>query len=192
MTQVYDNDSGEAYPVTLIDIDNVKIVGKKNIEKDGYFAVILGLGKKKNTTKSERVKYKKIGFVPAKVVEFRIEEEPKDIKIGQDWFPEFEEGSKVNVRGRSKGKGFAGVVKRWGFKGGPKTHGQSDRWRSAGSIGAGTSPGRVFKGKKMPGRMGDKNLTVENLRVIRLMKEEGIIAIRGAVPGHRNGYVLIN
>jgi len=121
--------------------------------------------------------------------EFRTNEE---LEEGQTLTVEvFEEGERVDVVGRSKGRGFAGVVKRWGFSGGPKTHGQSDRQRAPGSIGAGSTPGRVFKGKKMPGRMGNDTVTSQNLLVSRIDPENNIIAVRGSVPGPKNGLVII-
>jgi large subunit ribosomal protein L3 len=100
-------------------------------------------------------------------------------------------GERVDVTGVSKGKGFAGVVKRYNFRGGPKTHGQSDRWRAPGSIGAGTTPGRVFKGTKMAGHMGDERVTVKNLQVIRVDPERNLIALRGAIPGPRGALIMI-
>jgi large subunit ribosomal protein L3 len=103
----------------------------------------------------------------------------------------FETGEFVDVTGVSKGRGFTGVVKRYGFRGGPKTHGQSDRWRTPGSIGACTTPGRVFKGKRMPGRMGGERVTVQNLQVVTVDPERNLLAIRGAIPGAKNGLVMV-
>lgn len=191
MTELFDKDSGNAVPVTLVDVSEVKVAGEKTKEKDGYVAILLGIGKKKKPTKSETRKYEKLGYVPKRVFEFKIEDGLGEIKVGQEWFPSLEEGSLLDVGGLSKGKGFAGVVKRWGFKGGPKTHGQSDRWRHPGSIGAGTTPGRVFKGKKMGGRMGGENVTMKNLKLVKVMKEENILVVKGAVPGAKDGYLLI-
>ena len=103
----------------------------------------------------------------------------------------FEEGEFVDVTGTSKGRGFAGVVKRYGFRGGPKTHGQSDRLRAPGSIGACTTPGRVFKGKRMPGRMGGERVTAQGLKIVLVDPERNLLAVRGAVPGAKNGLLLI-
>jgi large subunit ribosomal protein L3 len=121
--------------------------------------------------------------------EFRTDEE---LTAGEKLTVEvFAEGERVDIVGKSKGRGFAGVVKRYGFSGGPKTHGQSDRQRAPGSIGAGSTPGRVFKGKRMPGRMGNDTVTSQNLLVSRIDPENNIIAVRGSVPGPKNGLVII-
>ncbi len=190
MTQIFADD-GKVLPVTLVDVSNVVIAGIKTLEKDGYNAIVLGKDIKKKANKAETQKYKELGFVPKKVVEFRVESlDGLDLTVGQKVEYEIETGNKINVIGISKGKGFAGVVKRWGFKGGPKTHGQSDRWRAPGSIGSGTTPGRVYKGKKMGGRMGGDRKTVENLLLVG--KDDQYVYIKGAVPGSKESYVLIN
>ena len=121
--------------------------------------------------------------------EFRTNEE---IEAGETLTVEvFTEGERVDIVGKSKGRGFQGVVKRYGFSGGPKTHGQSDRHRAPGSIGAGSTPGRVFKGKRMPGRMGNETVTSQNLLISRIDPENNLIAVRGSVPGPKNGLVII-
>jgi len=162
------------------------------VDQDGYKAVQLGF----EETKTQRLSGGELGHLKKNELpalrflrEFRTNEE---LEEGQTLTVEvFEEGERVDVVGRSKGRGFAGVVKRWGFSGGPKTHGQSDRQRAPGSIGAGSTPGRVFKGKKMPGRMGNDTVTSQNLLVSRIDPENNIIAVRGSVPGPKNGLVII-
>ncbi len=191
MTQVYEED-GTVVPVTILDIGGVVVVGFKTKERDGYNAIILGKGQKRKTNKALMMKYKKLGFVPKYVSEFKVEEIPEDVKVGQRWDLNFDEVKKVKVTGKTKGKGFAGVVKRWGFAGGPRTHGQSDRLRAPGSIGAGTTPGRVFKGMKMAGHMGDKKKTVKNLKFVKFIKDKNLVLIKGAVMGGRNNVVLLH
>lgn len=183
MTQIF-NEKGYAIPVTLVDISGCKIVGKVGTR------VVVGYGNKKNPTKSEIGKYKELGFVPEIVKEFELAKET-DAKLGSSIIESLEIGHKVMVSSKTKGKGFQGVVKRWGFAGGPKTHGQSDRHRAPGSIGGGTTPGRVYKGKKMPGRMGGKIKTVKGLIISYIDKENGILGIKGAIPGHKNTFVII-
>ncbi len=190
MTQVYDSE-GIVHPVTVVDTSDVKVVGMKTMERDGYNAIVLGKGKKKKSNKAETNKYKELGYVPKVAFEFRVKELDPAIKIGDDCVIEVEEESKLDITGWTKGKGFAGVIKRWGFSGGPKTHGQSDRHRSAGSIGSGTTPGRVYKGKKMAGRMGNKRQVVKNLKLVKTDNEAGLIFVKGAVPGAKSKYVLI-
>jgi large subunit ribosomal protein L3 len=189
MTQVFSED-GSMHPVTVVDIGEAVVVGLRTKEKDGYNALVIGKGRQKKYTKAEEGQYKSIGFVPKKVTEYRTDS-LEGIKVGDAVELDTKEGDKVIVTGTSKGKGFAGVVKRWGFKGGPKTHGQSDRQRAPGSIGSGTTPGRVYKGKRMAGRMGNERKTVKNLKVVKYNKEDGILYIKGAIPGAKNGYLFI-
>lgn len=189
MTQVFGED-GSVVPVTIVDVNEVYMIGKKDEDKDGYQAIILGKGKKKNANKPELGKYKKLGFVPNFIKEIRdtaIEMEENTLIDATL----FENGEVVSVTGDTKGKGFQGVVKRWGFHGGPKTHGQSDRWRAPGSIGSGTTPGRVYKGKKMAGRMGGNQITVKNLEIVLVDKENGLIGIKGSIPGNKGSYIII-
>ena len=190
MTQIFSED-GAVVPVTIVDVNDVYVVTKNNTEKNGYNSVVLGKGKKKNANKPEVGKYKKLGFVPNFVREIRdmnVETE-ENTKLGAEIFSE---GDIIQVTGISKGKGFQGVMKRWNFSGGPKTHGQSDRWRAPGSIGSGTTPGRVYKGKKMAGRMGSDQVTVKNLKVVMVDKENGLIAIKGAIPGNKGSYLVVS
>lgn len=185
MSQVF-SDKGEVVPVTVIDLDGLVVAGQ-TADK-----TLIGIGKKKNFSKAEEGKYKELGFVPVRVMELD-KESLKDKKIGDEVSAEiFENISKVDVSGIAKGKGFASVIRRWNFKGGPKTHGQSDRHRSPGSIGAGTTPGRVLKGKKMGGRYGGKKITVKNLDVIKVDKTNNLILVKGGVPGSNNSIVVIN
>jgi len=192
MTQVF-NKEGIVSPVTLVDISKAMVIGRRNKDKDGYNAVILGYGSKKRSTKAQKQAYKGVSELPEKVSEFRVEvlDDANTNQNGKSVDFEVKEGEKVIVSGVTKGKGFAGVVKRWGFKGGPKTHGQSDRQRAPGSIGSGTTPGRIYKGKRMAGRMGGKIQTVKNLVVKKYDKEAGILYIKGALPGPKSGFLLI-
>jgi large subunit ribosomal protein L3 len=191
MTQLFD-DSGKAIPVTVIEAGPCYVTQVRTVDQDGYKAVQLGF----EETKTQRLSGGELGHLKKNELpalrflrEFRTDEE---LEEGQTLTVEvFEEGERVDVVGRSKGRGFAGVVKRWGFSGGPKTHGQSDRQRAPGSIGAGSTPGRVFKGKKMPGRMGNDTVTSQNLLISRIDPENNIIAVRGSVPGPKNGLVII-
>lgn len=189
MTQIYDED-GAVIPVTILDVSDVYVIGIKNSEKDGYDATILGKGKKKNANKPEVGKYKKLGFVPNYIKEIRdlVLETDENSKLTVSLF---KNGEIVSVTGSSKGKGFQGVMKRWNFHGGPKTHGQSDRWRAPGSIGSGTTPGRVYKGKKMAGRMGGEQVTVKNLEVVFVDEKNELLGIKGAVPGNKGAFILI-
>lgn len=183
MTQIFD-EKGNAIPVTLINLKGCVLVDKVDDK------VLVGLGRRRKATKAELGKYKTLGYVPQVVKEFNVED-GADLKLGTKVEIDLEIGDLVNITGTTKGKGFQGVVKRWGFAGGPKTHGQSDRHRAPGSIGGGTTPGRVYKGKKMPGRMGGKIKTVEGLKVAFIDKNEMIIGVKGAVPGNKNGVLYI-
>ncbi len=191
MTQLFD-DSGKAVPVTVIKAGPCYVTQVRSVDQDGYNAVQLGYEevKPQRLTGGELGHLKKVDLPPLRFLrEFRTDE---SLEAGEILTVEvFDEGDRVDVVGKSKGRGFAGVVKRYGFSGGPKTHGQSDRLRAPGSIGAGSTPGRVFKGKRMPGRMGNETVTSQNLLVSRIDPENNIIAVRGSVPGPKNGLVLI-
>lgn len=185
MSQVYRDD--KVIPITLIKIDNCKITQVKDQEKDGYSAVQVGSGRKKNLTKSLRGHLKGESFRYLK--EFRVEN--SDFKVGDTLSLEsFIVGEKVKVSSVSKGKGFQGVVRRWGFGGHPTTHGTKDQVRMSGSIGA-TGPAHVFKGTRMGGQMGNKNFTVSNLEIIEVDSENGVLKVKGAVPGHRNSLLIV-
>jgi len=193
MTQIFD-DNGEVVPVTIIEAGPCYVTQKKTEEKDGYNAVQLGFGEvRENSLKKPIAGHLQKTNAPAikYMREFRVSE-PADYEEGQTIDVSiFTVGDKVDVTGTSKGKGFAGVVKRHGFKGGPKTHGQSDRWRAPGSVGAGSTPGRVLKGTRMAGRMGNERVTVLNLKVALVDPEKNLLGIKGAVPGAKNGLVII-
>ena len=195
MTQVF-NDHGEAVPVTVIEAGPCFVAQIKTVERDGYSAVQLGFGETKPKRLTQpQLKHLQKSELPALryLRELRVaDDEPVGFEEGQQLTVDiFEEGDLVDVTGTSKGRGFAGVVKRYGFRGGPKTHGQSDRWRAPGSVGACTTPGRVFKGKRMPGRMGGERVTTQGLQVVLVDPERNLLAIKGAVPGSKNGLLLI-
>lgn len=188
---------GVRLPVTKIVAGPCTVTYIKNEGKDGYWAVQLGFGEKKhkNTTKPLRGHLKGAtteSSAPRFLREVRTETEPEN-KVGDKIKASeiFQVGDYVNVTGTSKGKGFQGGVKRWGFAGGPKTHGQSDRLRAPGSIGQGTTPGRVLKGKHMAGRMGSDTITVKNLKVISINEETNEIELAGPVPGTKNSLLII-
>ncbi len=192
MTQVF-NEDGLAIPVTLIEAGPCYVTQVRNIEKEGYSAVQLGFSevKAKKLTKGQIGHLEKNKTPLLRYLrEFRTS--TPGVKAGDKLdVSQFEVGKRVDVVGISKGKGFAGVVKRYHFKGGPKTHGQSDRLRAPGSIAAGTTPGRVFKGKKMPGRMGNERVTSQNVEVVLIDIEKNLIGVNGSVPGSRGGLVVI-
>ncbi len=191
MTQLFD-ESGNAVPVTVIKAGPCYVTQVRTLNQDGYSAIQLGFeeAKPKRLTGGELGHLKKNDLPALRFLrEFRTNEELVEGDILT--VEVFTEGERVDIVGKSKGRGFAGVVKRHGFSGGPKTHGQSDRHRAPGSIGAGSTPGRVFKGKKMPGRMGNDTVTSQNLLVSRIDPENNIIAVRGSVPGPKNGIVII-
>ena len=193
MTQMF-NKEGNLVPVTLIQAGPCNILQIKNKENDGYSAIQVGFEerKKKRATKAEIGHCSKAKTGAKKLVrEFR--DDPLDAKyeLGQVLTVDVFDGVEViDVTSTSKGKGFAGVMKRWGFHGGPATHGCTTP-RSAGSVGAGTDPGRVLKGKKMAGRMGGDKCTVRNLDVIKIDKDKNLMFVKGAVPGPNGGYVII-
>jgi large subunit ribosomal protein L3 len=192
MTQVYDK-GGRTEAVTVIEAGPCTVMQIKTMEKDGYTAVQLGFGEVKSH-KSGGKKSKAKEKAPAKfkyMREIRLDNGDK-LEAGQKIdVSVFKAGDIIDVRGISKGKGFAGGVKRYHFRGGPKTHGQSDRWRAPGSVGSNTSPGRVYKGLRMAGHMGDERVTVSNLVVVEANPERNLLLIRGAVPGMTNGLLVI-
>lgn len=191
MSLVFDS-HGRAIPVTGVLVEPNIIVSLKEKDNDGYKAAQIGYGKSKKPTKAFSGHLKKNGVksIPALLKEVDFE---GDVKPGQEIKVDevFRKGSVIDVIGRSKGKGFAGVVKRWGFHGGPKTHGQSDRHRAPGSIGSGTTPGRVQKGLKMAGHMGNDQVTVFGLEVMELDKETGKILLKGSIPGPTGSLILL-
>jgi len=189
MSQVF-RDNGTLSAVTAIEAGPCIVTRVKTVAKDGYNAVQLGFGEAKRSSSSRRGQLKEPGHFEY-LREFRLED-IKDIEEGQKIDVSlFKSGDMVDITGISKGKGFAGVVKRHGFAGGPKTHGQSDRHRAAGSIGASTTPGRVYKGHSMAGHMGNQRVTARNLEVFQADPERNLLLVKGAVPGARNGMLLI-
>jgi large subunit ribosomal protein L3 len=191
MTQVF-AENGAAVPVTVLVAGPCVVLEVKTSEKHGYEAAQLGLLEKKRITvnKPREGHAKKHGAPPVRIVrEFSYDTKPEP---GEKVTVEIFKGMKyVDVSGTTKGRGFTGVVKRWGFKGGPKSHGSMFH-RAPGSIGASSFPSRVWKGMKMGGRYGNERVTVQNLEVIKVDPEKNLLLVRGAVPGHRKGYVLIN
>ena len=193
MTSIFD-DSGKNFPCTVIEAGPCIVTQVRTEEVDGYKALQLGFDDKteKNAVKAEQGHFKKAGStVKKKVVEFQGYD--KEYKIGDSIkVDHFEEGEFVDVSGISKGKGFQGVVKRHGFAGvGQATHGQHNRLRAPGSIGAASYPARVFKGMKMAGRMGGEKIKVMNLRVLKVVPEKNLLLLKGCVPGHKNSYLTV-
>ena len=189
MIQFFDKE-GSLRGATVIEAGPCLITQIRNEERDGYRAVQLGFGAKKRMNKPMRGHLKRQGDLRY-LREFKIEDTSKHA-VGERVGTEiFEEGDRVNVTGISKGRGFAGVVKRHHFAGGPKTHGQSDRHRAGGSIGSGNTPGRVFKGMRMAGHMGAEQVTVQGLEVLQSDPVRGILLVAGSVPGARNGLLKI-
>ena len=194
MTRVF-TDQGDHVPVTVLELENCHVVAVRRRDSDGYDAVQLGGGvpKVKNLTRSQRGHFAKAKVEPArKLAEFRVSSDAL-LAPGQELSPEhLVPGQYVDVTGVSIGKGFAGVIKRHHFSGQRATHGVSLSHRKAGSTGNSQDPGRVFKGKKMSGHMGDRQVTVQNLRVVSTDLERGLILVRGAVPGAKGGWVRIS
>ena len=191
MTSIFD-ENGKNIPCTVIEAGPCVVTQVRTAEVDGYEALQLGFDDKKTATKAAQGHAKKAGSaVKRKVVEFQGFEE--DYNLGDTITVEhFIEGEFVDVSGISKGKGFQGVVKRHGFAGvGQSTHGQHNRLRAPGSIGAASYPARVFKGMKMAGQTGNKKVKIQNLKVLKVIPEKNLIVIKGAVPGHKNSYIIV-
>ena len=192
MTQVF-ADTGEAMPATVIEAGPCTVIQRKTKDMDGYDAIQLGFEEKKKNVKKPLIgHFKKCGVEPRKIIrEFRLES-LDEYKPGQEvGIDMFAPGDFVDVVGISKGKGFAGVVKRWGFAGGPGSHGTHKWNRRPGSIGASSDPSRVFKGTKMAGADGRKRVTVQNLKVLEVDKEKNLVIVKGAVAGANGGYLVI-
>ena len=194
MTRIFDEE-GVQVPVTVIEAGPCPVVQIKSDERDGYRAVQLGFGAQrgKRTARAEAGHATKAGLeaAPSLMREFRIEN-GEEYEVGQELTVAlFEPGDRVKVTGRSKGRGFQGVVKRHGFRGRPGSHGHPMS-RNPGSMGPGTDPSRVIKGKRLPGRMGGARTTIRNLQVVRVDGERNLLFVKGGVPGARNGYVLIS
>jgi large subunit ribosomal protein L3 len=190
MTQVFD-ETGVVYPATVIECGPNVVTQIKTEEKDGYQAVQLGYGLDKRLNRPEQGHRKASGFQSRDLREVKAERYD-DLEIGQVFKADvFKPGQMVDVTGTSKGRGFQGGVKRHGFAGGPKTHGQSDRLRAPGSIGSSATPGRVFKGTRMAGRMGNDRVTVLSLEVLRVDPERNLLVVKGSVPGHNDSLVIV-
>ena len=188
---------GKRFPATRVKAGPCVVTQVKTMDSDGYWAIQLGFGERKlkNVTKPMQGHLKAVitdAKAPSFLAEVRLNSE-SEFKVGDkvNFSDVVSEGDTITITGTSKGKGFAGGVKRWGFSGGPATHGQSDRLRAPGSIGQGTTPGRVLKGKHMAGRMGQDTKTIKNLRVLKIDAEKGEILVLGPVPGRIGGVVSI-
>ena len=195
MTNIF-SDDGQVIPVTVLEAGPCSVYAVKSKDKDGYEAIQLGFGEKKEkrTSKPQKEQFKKVGLkIPRVLKEFR-NFGSSEYKIGDELKVDiFQIGDKVKVSGKSKGKGFQGVMRRHNFGGvGGTTHGQSDRLRAPGSIGSSSYPSRVFKGQRMAGRMGFENTTISNLKVVKIISEKNIVMIKGAIPGSINSTVVIN
>ncbi len=192
MTSIYD-ENGKNIPCTVIEAGPCVVTQVRTKEVDGYEALQLGFDDKaeKHTNKALKGHFKKAGTAAKKrVVEFQGFED--EYKLGDMITVEhFSEGEFVDVSGTSKGKGFQGVVKRHGFQGSERTHGQQSMNRAPGSVGAASYPARVFKGMRMGGRMGGDTVKVQNLRVLKVVKDKNLLVVKGAVPGHKNSYLII-
>ncbi len=194
MTRLFDGD-GNQVMVTAIKADGCKVVGHRTNDNDGYTAIRLGNGsiKTKNLSKPERGQYAKAGVEPMRrITEFRVSEDALVDVGAQISVDHFAKGQFVDITGTSKGKGFAGAIKRHGFGGMRATHGTSTVHRHLGSTGQCQDPGRVFKGKKMPGHMGNDTTTMINLQVVDHDADEGVIFVKGSVPGPKNGWVVLS
>jgi large subunit ribosomal protein L3 len=194
MTRLFD-ENGVVTASTLVEAGPCFITHLRTDEADGYTAVQLGFGSRPRPNKPEKGQLKRASLPDRTGLE-ALREVPADnveqLELGARIDASmFAQGEIVDVIGTSKGKGFAGVVKRHNFRGGPKTHGQSDRWRRSGSVGSGTTPGRTFKNMRMAGHMGDARVTVKNLRILSVDPERNLVALRGAIPGPNGGLVMI-
>ena len=189
MTQIFRED-GRVVPVTVIQAGPCVVTQVKTKETDGYEAVQLGFGdvKRRNKPESGHLKNSRLSRYLREVAT----DDTSEFEVGQATGVDiFESGEKVDVIGTSKGRGFAGVMKRWNFGGGPRTHGQSDRARAPGSIGGGTTPGKVYKGLKMGGHMGNRRITVKGLEIIEIDTERNLLLVKGGIPGATNSLVQI-
>ena len=193
MTRIFTED-GNHVPVTVLGLQNCQVVGQRTVEKDGYVALQLGAGqaKPKNVSKAERGQYAVAKVEPKRhVAEFRVDADNL-IEVGATLKADhFSEGQLVDVTGTSIGKGFAGGMKRWNFGGLRASHGVSVSHRSIGSTGGRQDPGKTFKNKKMPGHMGDRRITTQNVKVVKTDVERGLIMVQGSVPGAKGGWIQI-
>jgi large subunit ribosomal protein L3 len=190
MTQIFD-EQGLARPVTVIEAGPCVVTQVRTAEKDGYEAVQLGFGIAKKLNKPEKGHVKDSGHMVKTLREVKADDY-SNVEVGQVFSADtFAEGEVIDVTGTSKGRGFQGGMKRHGFHGGPATHGQSDRARAPGSIGSSATPGRVIKGQKMAGHMGNERVTVQNLKVLRVDTDRNLLLVEGSVPGPNKGTLLI-
>ena len=189
------NEDGRHVPVTVLALEGCQVVGARNEERDGYFAVRLGAGarKAKNVNKPQRGEFAKAQVEPkARVAEFRVDNAEGLLPVGATVSADhFIDGQLVDITGHTQGKGFAGAMKRWGFGGMRASHGVSITHRAHGSTGQRQDPGKVFKNKKMAGHMGDRQRTQQNLEIVRTDVARGLIFVKGSVPGAKNGWLLV-
>tara|TARA_B100001113_G_scaffold81014_1_gene63941 strand:+ start:3502 stop:4131 length:630 start_codon:yes stop_codon:yes gene_type:complete len=191
MSTSFDAEKGLAIPVTVIKLGPCKVTQVKTTNRDGYESVQIGFDEKNNLNKPQ-LGHQKRSESNYKILREVSSSDVNSVEVGQSFDCSiFEVGEKVTIQGISKGKGFAGTVKRYNFKGGPKTHGQSDRHRAPGSIGAGSSPGRVWKGTKMSGHMGDEKVTQKGLKIVKIDQENNLIEVKGSVPGSNTKNVIV-
>jgi large subunit ribosomal protein L3 len=194
MTRIFD-DVGLDYPVTIVEAGPCDVTQINSVDKEGYASVQIGFMEKskRHMNKSEKGHCDKAGVSVKKILKEFPYPNPHDVELGQTVTADiFEIGDIVSVSGVSKGKGFAGHMKRHNFSGGRASHGKNSVMRKAGSVGAGTSPGRIWKGSRMAGRMGNETVSVKNLQVTRIEKDKNLLFINGAVPGAKNGIVYIS
>jgi large subunit ribosomal protein L3 len=194
MTRIFD-DMGFDYPVTIVEAGPCEVTQIKSFDKEGYASIQMGFleKSKRHMNKSEKGHCDKAGVSVKKILKEFPYPNPHDVELGQTVTADiFEIGDIVSVSGVSKGKGFAGHMKRHNFSGGRASHGKNSVMRKAGSVGAGTSPGRIWKGSRMAGRMGNETVSVKNLQVTRIEKDKNLLFINGAVPGAKNGIVYIS
>ncbi len=193
MTQVFD-EQGRVVPATMIEVGKeCVVVARRTMEKNGYVALQFGFGKAnpKQFKKPIEGYFKKSGVEPTRVLREVRMDSTDGYEVGKYLSVElFKPGEKVHVMSKTKGRGFAGGVKRWGWSSGPRTHGSMSH-RRVGSVGAGTSPGRVLPGRHLPGHYGNERVTIKNLRIVKIEPEKGILYVSGAVPGNRGGLVLV-
>ena len=189
MTQIFRED-GRVVPVTVIEAGPCVVTQVKTLQTDGYEAIQLGFGdvKRRNKPQAGHLKNSKLSRYLREVSTDGTSEFEVGQTLGADIF---EAGEKIDVIGKSKGRGFAGTMKRWNFGGGPRTHGQSDRARAPGSIGGGTTPGKVYKGLKMAGHMGNRRITVKGLEIVEVDTDRNLLLVKGGIPGATNSLVQI-
>ncbi|MEO0079860.1 MAG: 50S ribosomal protein L3 [candidate division WOR-3 bacterium] len=193
MTQLYDEKTGAVIPVTAIEVGECVVVGKRTVGRDGYNALQIGQGRptKRQLTRPVAGVYKRAGVEPKRWLrEVRVDNVDA-YQVGQKLTVElFAPGDIVTVTGRTRGRGFSGGMRRWGWAGGPDSHGSMSH-RRIGSVSSGSSPGRVYPHRTLPGHYGNEKLTVRGLKVVRIDKERGLLYVRGAIPGHRGSEVMV-